>query len=265
MKLALNSLVPRSALALAMSLGTSLPSRAALPTIDVTNIVQTTITATEEVRQTAKQIEQYAAQIKQYQTQLQQYENMLQNTVTPATQIWDKAQATMTSLRNTIDTLSHYKQQLGSIDAYLAKFQDLNYYKSSPCFSGGPCSPAMRAALLSDQQSYQSESQKKANDALFKGLAKQQDALQSDANTLQSLQSGAQGATGQLQALGYANQLASSQANQLLQIRGLLIAQQNAATTRAQAQVDDEAMRAAASARARRIDFVPSPQKSYSF
>ena len=265
MKVALNSLVANPALVLATALGAALPSLAAIPTIDATNVVQTTITATEQVRQTAKQIEQYAAQLKQYQTQLQQYENMVQNTVAPARQIWDKAQATMNSLRTTIDTLSYYKKQLGSIDAYLAKFQDVNYYKNSPCFNGGTCSPATRAALLENQQRYQSESQKKANDALFKGLAKQQDALQSDASTLQSLQSGAQGATGQMQALGYANQLASSQANQLLQIRGLLIAQQNAATTRAQAQVDDEAMRAAADARARQFKFVASQPKSYSF
>jgi P-type conjugative transfer protein TrbJ len=77
-----------------------------------------------------------------------------------------------------------------------------------------------------------SESQKKANDALFKGLDQQQDALTADARTLQRLQGKAQGATGQMQAIGYANQLASQQANQLLQIRGLLIAQQNAIATR---------------------------------
>ena len=60
-------------------------------------------------------------------------------------------------------------------------------------------------------------------------------------------QSGAQGATGQLQAIGYANQLASSQANQLLQIRGLLISQQNAIATRNQALADNEAKQQAAS------------------
>lgn len=39
-----------------------------------------------------------------------------------------------------------------------------------------------------------SESQKKANDALFKGLDKQQTNLTADAATLQRLQSAAQGA-----------------------------------------------------------------------
>jgi type IV secretion system protein TrbJ len=91
-----------------------------------------------------------------------------------------------------------------------------------------------------------SESQKKANDALFRGLDRQQDALRADARTLEQLQSGAQGATGRMQAIQNANQLASEQANQLLQIRGLLIAQQNAIATRMQSEADIDARQQAA-------------------
>lgn len=253
----------RSTLLIALATSFSFPGHAGIPVIDVTNIVQTTTTALEEVTQTAKQVQQYATQIQQYQTQIQQYQNMLQNTAAPVFQIWDQAQSTMNSLRSTIDTLSFYKQQLGSIDSYLGRFQDINYYRNSACFNGGGCDAAARAALVATQQTYQSESQKKANDALFKGLDKQQDAMQADAANLQKLQAGAQGASGQMQALGYANQLASSQANQLLQIRGLLMAQQNAATTRAQAMADAEALRAAGSARARSGIYTVSPAKAW--
>lgn len=49
---------------------------AGIPVIDVTNLQQTVVSATENVAQTLKQIEQYR-------TQLQQYENMLQNTAAP--------------------------------------------------------------------------------------------------------------------------------------------------------------------------------------
>ena len=69
------------------------------------------------------------------------------------------------------------------------------------------------------------QAQKQANDGLFKGIDQQQDSLQADARQLERLQSAAQGAVGQMQAIQYANQLASAQGNQLLQIRGLLIAQ----------------------------------------
>ncbi len=76
------------------------------------------------------------------------------------------------------------------------------------------------------------------------------------------LQSAAQGANGQMQAIGFANQLAANQANQLLQIRGLLIAQQNAATARMQAQADLEAQQQAAGATSResRIERTASPR-----
>jgi P-type conjugative transfer protein TrbJ len=237
-------LAAKAALVVALAAGGfSMPAHAGIPVIDGTNLSQNIMTAIESVAQTLKQIEQYR-------TQLQQYENMLQNTAAPAAYIWDQAQSTINGLMNATDTLNYYKQQLGSVDTYLNKFQDVNYYKSSPCFTSAGCSASEWAAMKSVQQ-LASESQKKANDALFRGLDKQQTNLQSDASTLQRLQSSAQGASGQMQALGYANQLASQQANQLLQIRGLLIAQQNAVATKMQADADKEAQQAAASVQLR--------------
>ena len=227
-------LAAKTALVLALTIGgASMPAHAGIPVIDGGNLAQNIMTAIESVAQTLKQIEQYR-------TQLQQYENMLQNTAAPASYIWDQAQSTINGLMSATNTLDYYKQQLGSLDSYLGKFQDVNYYKSSPCFTSAGCSAAEWAAMKQAQQ-FGSESQKKANDALFKGLELQQRNLKGDAETLQRLQSSAQGATGQMQAIGYANQLASNQANQLLQIRGLLIAQQTAVTSKMQADADREA------------------------
>ncbi|MBV7563682.1 P-type conjugative transfer protein TrbJ [Pseudomonas sp. sia0905] len=198
------------------------------------NTMQTIMGTIESVAQTLKQIEQYK-------TQLQQYENMLQNTAAPAAYIWDQAQSTINSLLAAQDTLSYYQNQLGSLDDYLAKFQDVSYYRSSPCFNrSGGCTAAEQAAMESNRR-LASESQKKANDALFQGMKKQQQALTSDAQQLQRLQSAAQGANGKMEAIGFANQLASNQANQLLQIRGLMLAQQNAVATKMQADADLEA------------------------
>lgn len=226
------------ALVLAIAGGVSISAHAGIPVIDGGNLTQNILSAQESVAQTLKQI-------LQYETQLQQYENMLQNTVAPASYIWDQAQATISGLLNATNTLNYYQNQLGSIDAYLGKFQDVNYYQASPCFMGQSCGAADRAALASNQQ-LASQSQKKANDAIFQGLKLQQTNLQNDASTLSKLQSSAQGASGQLQAIGYANQLASQQANQLLQIRSLLVAQQNAVATKMQADADKEAQQTAA-------------------
>ncbi|HCI3977213.1 TPA: P-type conjugative transfer protein TrbJ [Pseudomonas aeruginosa] len=231
------------------------PVQAGIPVIDGTNLSQNIMTAIESVAQTLKQIEQYS-------TQLQQYQNQLQNTMAPAAYIWDQAQSTINGLMNATNTLNYYKNQLGSLDSYIGKFQDVNYYKGSPCFTATGCSASEWAAMKNVQQ-LASESQKKANDALFKGLDKQQDNLTADAATLQRLQASAQGATGQMQAIGYANQLASQQANQLLQIRGLLIAQQNAVATKMQADADKEAQQAAAAAQLRQGSYRASPARTW--
>ena len=235
--------------------GVMTPAQAGIPVIDGANLTQTVMSAVENVAQTLKQIEQYR-------TQLQQYENMIQNTVAPAAYIWDQATSTMNQLRGAIDTLNYYKNQAGSLDGYLSKFQDVSYYRSSPCFNIG-CTKAKFDAMKQASNKLNSEAQKKANDALFKGLDKQQDAMESDARQLQRLQSSAQGATGQMQAIGFANQLASNQANQLLQIRGLLIAQQNAVATRNQVIADKEAQEAAAAENLRKGEYRASPARTW--
>lgn len=226
-----------AALATAVLLSTA-PAQAGIPVIDGTNLSQNIMTAIESVAQTLKQIEQYS-------TQLQQYENQLQNTVAPAAYIWDQAQTTINNLQRATDTLNYYKTQLGSLDNYLAKFQDVSYYRASSCFQRSGCTADQRAALDANAVTT-SQALKKAHDAMFQGIDQQQSNLSNDSAQLQRLQAQAQGATGQMAAIGFANQLASNQANQLLQIRALLIAQQNALATRANADADKEAQRAAA-------------------
>jgi len=227
-----------TALVVSMTLGVLPPVQAGIPVIDSTNLSQSVMTAIESVAQTLKQIEQYR-------TQLLQYENQLQNTMAPAAYIWDQAQTTINGLMTAVDTLNYYKTHLGSVDAYLGKFQDVAYYRGSPCFSASGCSAAEWAAM-DDNRRLASESQKRANDALFHGLELQQQALKTDARTLEQLQRRAEGARGQMEAIQFANQIASQQANQLLQIRGLLIAQQNAMATRAQSEADLAARQQAA-------------------
>ncbi|ECH9341667.1 P-type conjugative transfer protein TrbJ [Salmonella enterica subsp. diarizonae] len=233
-----------------------LPAKAGIPVIDGTNVIQTTISALNNVQAVAKQIQQY-------QTQLQQYENMLRNTVAPAAYIWDKANSTINKLLQAQDTLNYYKNQAGSLDSYLKRYQDINYYRSSPCFNSNiECTTAELKALHNAEKD-NSEARKKANDAVFKAIDQQQETLQTDADNLRDLQSQASGAKGQMEAIQAANQFASAQANQLLQIRSLLVAQQNAATTLAQAQADKEAQQAAASEAFRAGSYSHGTNKSW--
>jgi len=209
-------------------------AQAGIPMIDAPNLIQNTIVALEAMDQTEKQIDQYSYQLKQY-------ENQLKNTQTPDAYIWDQAQITINNLMDAADTLNYYKNQLGSLEAYLDMFKDSDYYYESPCFnSSNDCTNTERIAL-EEQQRLTNESQKIANQSLISAINQQQKSLRNDANQLQHLQSAAQGAEGQMQALGYANQFASQEINQLLQIRALLIAQQQALAIQAERQRDQEA------------------------
>lgn len=233
------------------------PAHAGLPVFDGSNLAQNVVTALQSVAMALKQVEQYRIQ-------LQQYQNMLQNTAAPTNNIWDDAQTTMRELDSSINSLEYYRNQLGSIDNYLARFPDTAAYLNSPCYSPAGCTQAQWAALA-ESRTLGDQSQKRATDALFRGLDLQQRNMVKDAASLQRLQGSAQGAQGQVEAIGYANQLASHASNQLLQIRGLLIAQQNVIATRNQAQANKEAQEAAAAAQLRKGTgtFQPSRRKSY--
>ncbi|WP_449554619.1 P-type conjugative transfer protein TrbJ [Lelliottia amnigena] len=232
----------------------ALAAKAGIPVIDGTNVVQTTISAVNNVQAVAKQIQQY-------QTQLQQYENMLRNTAAPAAYIWDQANSTINKLLQAQDTLNYYKNQTGSLDSYLKRYQDINYYRSSACFNSNISCTADDIKALRNADKDSSEARKKANDAVFKALDQQQESLQSDADNLVDLQSQASGATGQMKAIQAGNQLASAQANQLLQIRSLLVAQQNAAMTLAQVQADKEAQQTVADEKVLAGGNKPSPKR----
>lgn len=250
------------AASLTFGMGMLQVAHAGIPVIDGGNLTQNVISAFEEVAQTVKQIEEYAKQVEQYQTQLQQYENMIQNTAAPAAYIWDQANNTINKLVQAQDMLTYYQNKAGSLDAYLAKYQNASYYRSSPCFSGGGCTNAEREAMAENREQF-NDAQREANAAQFKGLAQQQTNMQADARQLERLQSAATTADGQVKAIQYANQLASHQSNQLLQIRGLMVAQQNAMLAQQQAEQDREAKELAAGKLARSSDFQKNPDTEW--
>ncbi len=222
-------------------------AQAGIPVIDGGNLVQNIVNVIQAIMRTVKQIEEYSTQIDQYRTQIDQYSNQIQNTMSPATNIWDDAVGTVNNLMASLDTLNYYKTSLGSIDAYLQRFNDYDHYLSN----------TMTDSELESLWKLSSQSEKRANDALFRTLDQQQDALVSDANQLRSLQTSAQSANGQNEYLGYANQLASQQINQLLQLRAIALAQNNALAAKMQAEADEIARDRATRQRLMNVDYVP--------
>ena len=228
---------------------------AGIPVVDGLNVIQSTISAIQNVAAVTKQIEQYK-------TQLEQYENMLQNTVAPAAYIWDEADRTISKLLAAQDTLTYYKNQAGSLESYLSKYQDISHYSASPCFGDQGCSNEDQQAIAKARADA-STARKQASDALLKNVDRQQDTLQADADNLAAMQHQAVTANGQMQAIQSANQLASAQANQLLQIRSLLVAQQNAVATEAQINGDRDSQQLSADHHALSGQNSPSAEKSW--
>jgi P-type conjugative transfer protein TrbJ len=227
-----------------------------LPVVDIPNLLQNTRAVIDGIAQTKKQIEQYR-------TQMQQYELEIRNATRPERYIWDDARRTISQLRTAVDTLENYKTQFGDINELLKQFGDLDYYRASSCFQdNGPCTEQEQAAL-NERSRLGLEVQKRASDALVRGILNQQESIAADADRLLVLQANAEGAEGQLQALGAANQLASAQVNQLLQLRGMMTAQQQLLAVESQRRTDREAREAAASEQLRRSRFKPSAQQEW--
>ena len=186
-----------------------------IPVFDAANLQQSAISAVEAVNQTLKQIEEYALQ-------LQQYEDQIKNSIAPAAYVWDQAQRTMNKIITLQDQLDYYMNQAGDLNTYMRKFGSVSSYRSNPYFKAA--TPENKKALLESEE-LGSEAQKHANDNVVKTLENQQAALKADATSLENIQAKAQTAQGRLEAIQYANQLSSHQANQLLQLRALLMAQ----------------------------------------
>ena len=223
-----------------------------IPVVDAANVSQNMVSAIENVAAVGKQIQQY-------QTQLQQYENMIKNTVAPAAYVWAKAEYTMNRLVQASNTLKYYQTQ-GGVDSYLNRYRNASYYSNSPCFKLGVKCSAAQWQATQEGQIKSTDAQKSANDASLRGLEIHQNEVPLDAAHLQLLQSRAQTAEGQMEAIQYANQLASFQSNQILQMRTMMIAQYNAENTRNQARVDQEAIQQAArEAATRRLSPVSLP------
>lgn len=193
----------------------------------------------------ATQVSEYKTQVDQYHNQINQYQNMLENTKSLTSFQWDNANSVINNLLQSTDTIDYYKQEAGSLQGYLDRFQSQDYYQKTPCFNGtGHCS-AEELKKIKQSRLAASVAEKRANDAMLKGIDKQQQSLKNDSTTLRVLQSQAQNATGQKQALQAASQLASNQSHQLLQIRGVLLAQQNAQAVKDAANANKEAIQTA--------------------
>jgi P-type conjugative transfer protein TrbJ len=244
MKITFNKKTTVWAVVVLTGLGVLSNALAEMPVIDFSNLFQNTLTATNSLTTATNTITTAKIEI--------------QNAKNPLQFLWDPTNTTISQLYQSINTLDYFKAQTGGMQNYLALYQDANYYRSSQCFSSAGCSPQAWSALANNAYTM-SQAQKKANDAQMLNVEKQQSSLNADAQHIATLQTQVGGAQGQMQAMQANNQLASAQANQLIQIRALMIAQQNAEAARDAAVANKQAMQDAADASFLSGTFTPSP------
>lgn len=226
------------------------------PVFDFANWIQ-------NAKMIINQASEYKTQLEQYKNQVNQYQNMLENTKSLTTFEWDNANSVINNLLESTNTIDYYKQEAGNLQAYLDRFQSQDYYQKIACFNNnGQCS-AEDLKKIKQSRLHASAAQKRSNDAMLRGIDKQQQSLKSDSAKLRILQSHAQSAKGQKQALQAASQLASNQSHQLLQIRGLLIAQQNAQVIKDAAAENKEAIQTAGDDRFRAGNYHKSSGKKW--
>lgn len=228
------------------------PAFAGIPTIDITNVIQTTLSSIENIAQTSKQIDQYR-------TQLLQLEDQMQNTTGVNGYLWDQADTTISQLINATDAIGVYGQQAGSLDGWLDKFGgDAGEYRNINCFQEDGC-----RGTYDDLYAAGTTTQKAANDKALVGVKMQQDQLEQDARRLRQLQNQAQNPAGRLAAMEYANQFSSQQSSQLLQIRSLMTQQNQAMVARMQAENSREALQKVSSEKLRQGQYKESSGESF--
>ena len=204
---------------------------AGIPVFDASNMVQTTITAFENVNQTITQLQQYAAQ-------LQQLEDQIRNTAAPAAFLWSEADRTIQRINALQGQVMDIYSSVNNLDSYLQKFGDVNFYRGSPFFSaeGGTKEQLMAG------QTTGLELQKMTTEAAARTLQQQQEQMRADGEQLRQLSATAQTAEGRMAALQYANQFASLQNGQLLQLRATVQAMHQATVAKQLTEQDAQAL-----------------------
>jgi P-type conjugative transfer protein TrbJ len=212
------------------------PASAGIPVIDWSNIIQSTISAVEDISQGAQLV-------LDYQNQIQQYERMLTDAIVPAVYVWDKISQTVDALENVQNTVRNGR---AALRGELKDLLDPNYYRSSSCYNSqgarGGCFEGYKKlmAALSDREL-------EAQEARDQQLEAQLHTLKERAEKEKQLQGSASKVQGQLEAIQYTNQLLDAQYGELKDTRALLITQQQGAAEERRKQIAREAAQQALS------------------
>lgn len=181
----------------------------------------------------AELVSQYLQQVQQYQTQLQQWQNEIKQAAMLPQQTFSQVEAQLVGLQSVVQGGNALSYAMANMDSqFTSRFASLGYQPGT--------SYAQRYATWS--KTAMDTTQKTLDAAHYQN---QQVATQ--AALLQQLQQDAKSADGQEKAIQTGNEIAAEEANQLLQLRELMMAdiQSKAAFQAKQIAEEDEQKRSA--------------------
>jgi P-type conjugative transfer protein TrbJ len=186
----------------------ALPGRAHAIAVVCTNCS----TIWQQVMEYAQQVYSIGVQLQQYRTQILQYTNMVQNTAALPQQLWNFVVSDIQQIRNLANIGALISGSAGGVTAKLAAFDAaaaqalslgdmVNKYNTWAQMAGQNVTSMQRAMGVADSQ------------------------MQSDAALVASIQAQSGSAVGQMQVLQAANEMASVQVSQTMQLHQTLMAQ----------------------------------------
>jgi len=195
----------------------SAPVRASgIPVVDVVGNIQAVLQLVENVSQTIGQTTQIGNQVTQLQQQLTQIQNQyksLQNLGTYNFQDYSNILSQLDVVAKRTGALAFATSNL---TGEYGNYKDLQHYQGITDYSAA-------YDVANDRWATNGSETTKSSAAV---LQQQHTSLTSDAVTLANLQNSSKGVSGEVQAVQAGNQLASFTAGQLMQVRQLMMSQQ---------------------------------------
>jgi P-type conjugative transfer protein TrbJ len=166
----------------------------------------------QQIMEYTQQVYSIGVQLQQYRTQIMQYLNMVQNTVALPQQLWNFVTNDIQQIKNLANIGALLAGNAGGITATLANF------------NAAASQTLGLADIVNKYNSWsQMAGQNVTNMQLAFGMAQNQ--MASDAALVQSIQAQSDSAVGQMQVLQAANEMASVQVSQTMQLHQTMMSQ----------------------------------------
>lgn len=214
-----------------------------IPTVDIVGNLQRVLQYVEDVAQTAGQAELIANEVQSLYNQTRQIENQLKQLKNLNSYNWQD----YLNIINQLDTIAKKADALAfskaNLDGEYVKYRDQAYYDAN-------------AEYYKKQKEAQSRWAANASGTTKSSaavLSAQYADLKADSTRLNTLQAASSSVEGEVQAIQAGNQLAAFTSKQLMQVRNLMMNQQQMMIQERAQRAEREALQAAASRKARAI------------